>query len=73
MEDKVKAVLKSEPKTNKELREALGLNTSYYDPKLDRMLQKMRKTGEIQVINGKWSLASFKICDKCKGKGWVEK
>ena len=71
MEEKIKAVLKESPKSNKELRASLGMDTSCYDTKLDRALQKLRKTGQIQVIGGKWALNTFKICNKCEGKGWV--
>ena len=72
MEDEIKAALKTDPKTNKELRQKLGLGTKDYDSKLDRTLQRLRKEGKIQVINGKWVLNTIKICPHCKGKGWTD-
>ena len=71
MEEKIKAALKVAPKSNKELRVCLGMDTVHYDTKMDRTLQKLRKNGEIQVIGGKWALNTFKICNTCEGKGWV--
>lgn len=72
MEEKIREALKTKPLTNKELRSALGLKVSSYDPKLDRTLQKMRKTGSIKAVSGRWQDASIKVCHHCGGVGWLQ-
>jgi len=71
MEDQIKKMLKSGPKSNKELRTSLGLDEKNYDQNLDRTLQKLRKAGLIKPVKGRWVMASVKICPKCGGKGWI--
>ena len=71
MEAKLKKILSNGPKTNKELRSALSDEGTKVDPRLDRTLQKLRKDGKVQVINGRWALSTIDTCPTCKGKGWV--
>ena len=71
IETKVLSLLKGEPKTNMELREAMGLSTKRYDQRLDRALQKMRKGGKLKLLGGRWTLESVRVCPGCDGKGWV--
>jgi hypothetical protein len=73
MEEQVRKVLKKGPKTNRELREDLGLDTKSYDQKLDRTLQKLRKEGKLVILQGRWSLASIEACPTCHGRGWIDK
>lgn len=71
-EEKVEGLLKKGPKSNKEMREALGLSTQHYDQRLDRALQKMRKEGKLKLLNGRWVTAHTQACPTCGGKGWVK-
>lgn len=71
MEDQIKRFLTEAPKTNRELRVALGLSPRSYDAKLDRTLQQLRKKGVIRVHNGRWVTANVKTCPTCGGKGLV--
>lgn len=72
LEAKVEDLLLKGPKSNKEMREALGLSTQHYDQRLDRALQRMRKEGKLKLLNGRWVVGHTKVCDKCGGKGWVK-
>lgn len=71
LEEKVATALKGSPKSNKEIREELGLSVERYDQRLDRTLQKMRKAGKLKLLNGRWVVASIEVCGACSGKGWV--
>lgn len=71
METKLKKILKTGPKTNRELRSELEIAPTQFDPKLDRALQKLRKDGKIRVVQRRWALATVETCPTCKGKGWV--
>lgn len=71
MEMRVSALLKNGPKSNKEMREALGLSTQRYDQRLDRALQQMRKAGKLKLLGGRWVVATTEICPTCGGRGWV--
>lgn len=72
LETQVSEMLKAGPKSNKEMRAALGLSTQHYDQRLDRSLQQMRKEGKLKLLNGRWVVASTDVCPTCKGKGWVK-
>jgi hypothetical protein len=72
LESNIEVLLKKGPKSNKEMREALGLSTEHYDAHLDRALQKMRKDGKLKLLNGRWVVGHTQVCDKCGGKGWVK-
>lgn len=67
----VKKALTDGPRSNKELREQLGLEKA--DPKLDRKLQEMRKAGDIKIVGNRWAVSTVEKCPKCGGKGWVGK
>lgn len=69
--DAVTKALNEGPRSNKELRESLGLPTEKYDPRLDRKLQQLRKEGKIHLVGGRWALNTIKACPACKGRGWV--
>jgi hypothetical protein len=69
--DAVTKVLNEGPRSNKELRESLGLSIEKYDPRLDRKLQQLRKEGKIHLVGGRWALNTVKACPTCKGRGWV--
>jgi hypothetical protein len=71
LEVAVEGLLKKGPKSNKEMREALGLSTESYDPQLDRALQRMRKEGKLKLLNGRWVVGHTTVCGTCGGKGWV--
>ena len=70
-EKSVATLLTKGPKSNKEIREGLGLSTASYDPRLDRELQRLRKDGKLKLLNGRWSLSTTGTCPTCGGKGWV--
>jgi hypothetical protein len=70
-EQDVASALKKGPKSNKEIRAALSLDTGKYDQRLDRELQRLRKTGKLKLLNGRWTLATTAECPTCGGKGWV--
>lgn len=69
----IKKALSDGPKSNKELRGDLGLEVEKCDPKLDRNLQQMRKSGELQIIGNRWAFTTVCKCPTCGGKGWIEK
>lgn len=71
LETKVASLLKTGPKSNKEMRAELGLTPDRYDSHLDRALQKLRKAGKLKLIGGRWVVSSVEVCDSCSGKGWV--
>lgn len=72
MEDKIKKALREGPKTNMQLRVELEVGCGE-DRVFDRTLQKLRKKGEIKVIDRRrWVLSSVKVCPTCEGKGWVK-
>jgi hypothetical protein len=71
MEAEVLKHLKNGPKTNGDLREAIGLSPTRYDPHLDRALQRLRKEGKIVAESGKWRSKEFKTCPTCGGCGFV--
>jgi hypothetical protein len=68
----VQRALTEGPRSNKEIRETLGLSVEKYDPRLDRKLQQLRKDGKIHLINGRWAMNTIHTCPTCQGKGWVE-
>ena len=70
-EQSVAAALKKGPKSNKEIRALLNLDTQKYDQKLDRELQRLRKAGKLKLFNGRWTLTTTAACPTCGGKGWV--
>lgn len=70
-EQNVASLLTKGPKSNVEMREALGLSTQNYDQRLDRELQRLRKSGKLKLLNGRWSLNTTTTCPGCNGKGWV--
>lgn len=75
MEDKIKKALNGGPKSLRQLKQDLS-NASVEsqdieDKVLNKILQKLRKKGEIKAVKGRWVLTSTKICPKCDGKGWV--
>jgi len=70
-ESRVASLLTKGPKSNKEMREALGLSTQTYDQRLDRELQRLRKSGKLKLLSGRWSLVTSATCPTCGGKGWV--
>lgn len=69
--DAVTKALNEGPRSNKELREVLGLPVEKYDPRLDRKLQQLRKEGKIHLVGGRWALNTVSTCPTCKGCGWV--
>lgn len=71
MEGAVTEMLKDGPKSNREMRTKLGLPTQKENQTLDRTLQRLRKSGKLQLIDGRWALSTIKICPTCSGKGWV--
>jgi hypothetical protein len=71
LEAEVEGLLKKGPKSNKEMRAALGLSTQHYDAQLDRALQRMRKEGKLKLLNGRWVVSHTGVCGTCGGKGWV--
>ena len=73
MEERILAALQGGPKSNRDLREALGLDPETYDSQMDRTLQTLRKQGGIRLVNRRWALATVKTCTKCQGRGWVGK
>jgi hypothetical protein len=72
MEQEVLDLLKNNPKSNKEMRQALGLSTEHYDPRLDRALQRMRKEGKLKLLNSRWIVGHTQVCSTCGGKGWMK-
>jgi hypothetical protein len=72
MEEKIKEALQAGPKTNMQLRVELEVRGGE-DRAFDRTLQRMRKKGEIKVMDRRrWVLANVKVCPHCGGKGWVK-
>lgn len=71
MQEAVEAMLAAGPKSNKEMRTRLGLPDQKHSQTLDRALQRLRKEGKLQLIDGRWSLSTCKVCPSCNGKGWV--
>lgn len=72
MEDKIRTALKAGPKTNFQLRVELEVKVGE-DRIFDRTLQRLRKRGEIKVIDRRrWVLASVQVCSACEGRGWVK-
>lgn len=67
LDQKIKQFLANGPRTNKEIREVLGVE----DRLLDRQLQRLRKTGAIRVVGRRWMTDSIRVCDTCGGRGWV--
>lgn len=72
LETKVAGLLKDGPKSNREMRQALGLAVQQNDQRLDRALQRMRKDGKLKLLGGRWVVAGVEICKECDGKGWVQ-
>jgi hypothetical protein len=71
MEDEIKKALQEGPKTNMQLRHELEVKAGE-DRVFDRTLQRLRKKGEIKVIDRRrWVLSNVKVCPSCAGKGWV--
>lgn len=60
------------PRSNKELRTQLGLDSKNYDPRLDRTLQQLRKEGKIHIVGQRWAHKTVQRCPTCEGRGWVE-
>jgi hypothetical protein len=71
MQAAVEEMLKAGPRSNKEMRTRLGLPDQKHNQTLDRALQRLRKEGKLQLIDGRWSLSTCKVCPSCGGKGWV--
>lgn len=71
MEAAVEELLKHGPKSNREMRTHLGLPGQSENQTLDRALQRLKKNGKLQLIDGRWALASVRVCPTCSGKGWV--
>ena len=72
MEEKIIKALQEGPKTNMQLRHELEVRAGE-DRTFDRTLQRMRKKGEIKVMDRRrWVLANVKVCPHCGGKGWVK-
>lgn len=68
VERSIQQALKDSPKSNKELRSATGADERV----LTRSLQRLRRRGKLQVVKGRWTLATIKVCPKCEGRGWVK-
>ena len=71
LEAAVAEMLKAGPKSNNEMRTTLGLPNQKQNQTLDRTLQRLRKSGKLQLLGGRWSLSTVKVCPSCEGKGWV--
>jgi hypothetical protein len=71
MEGAVEALLKGGPKSNREMRAHLGLPSQTENQTLDRALQRLKRAGKLQLLDGRWALVSVKACPTCSGKGWV--
>lgn len=71
LEDKIVAALSDGPRTNRELRVALGLDVDTYDTALDRTLQSMRKGAKLHLVNRKWATPDVQTCATCTGRGWL--
>lgn len=72
MRKKIEKSLEHGPRTNKQLRDDLGLTKTKPDPKLDRTLQKMRREGVVSAAKGRWFGLTVQVCPTCSGKGWVD-
>jgi hypothetical protein len=73
IEERITQALREGPRSNRELRVALGLDPNAYDSQMDRALQTLRKEEKIQLVNRRWATAHVKKCGKCSGRGWVGK
>jgi len=72
MESELKRVLVGGPLKNQEIRKRLGVEGKN-DVVLDRTLQRLKRGGQLILLDNRWALASFVVCEACGGKGWVPK
>ena len=71
LKDRIVQVLAGGPRTNQEIRTALGFDPTSYDTQTDRMLQKLKKAARIEYVDRAWQLTDMTICPCCRGHGLV--
>jgi len=67
VEQSIQGALRLRPKGSKELRQELGMDNR----ELSRTLQRLRRRGALQVLDGRWALTSVQQCPECEGRGWI--
>lgn len=68
-DDEVLEALGGGPKSNREIRDQLGVSSP--NSVLDASLRRLKKQGKIKVVNRRWVLSSARVCHECNGKGWL--
>ena len=69
IEQRIQTTLEDGPKTNMQLRAAIGFTGSDYVPELDRALQRLRGQGKIAFVNRAWQLSDLVPCPLCQQSG----
>ncbi len=64
--------LKNGPLLKIEIKNKINFSTEKENTALDNTLRALKKSGHIVLLDKRWALATYSLCQHCEGKGWTQ-